>query len=166
MPSLHDFDARSIDGRDVGLSTFAGRVVLVVNTASQCGFTPQYRGLQELHDTYAERGFSVLGFPCDQFGGQEPGNEEEIASFCERNFGVTFPLFAKVDVNGPDTHPLFAWLRSEKKGLLGGRIKWNFTKFLVDHEGRVVGRYGPTTSPEKIAGDIEAALEDSAEAAA
>jgi glutathione peroxidase len=166
MPSLHDFDARGIDGRDVDLASFAGRVVLVVNTASQCGFTPQYRGLQELHDAYAERGFSVLGFPCDQFGGQEPGNEEEIASFCERNFGVTFPLFAKVDVNGDDAHPLFAWLRSEKKGLLGGRIKWNFTKFLVDHDGQVVGRYGPTTSPEKIAADVEAALRESDEAAA
>lgn len=166
MPTLHDFEARSIDGSDVDLSTFAGRVVLVVNTASECGFTPQYRGLQELHDTYADRGLRVLGFPCDQFGGQEPGSEEEIASFCERNFGVTFPLFAKVDVNGPGAHPLFAWLRSEKKGVLGGRIKWNFTKFLVDHEGRVVGRYGPTTPPEKIAADIEAALEQSGEAAA
>lgn len=166
MPTLHDFEARSIDSSDVDLSTFAGRVVLVVNTASECGFTPQYRGLQELHDTYADRGLRVLGFPCDQFGGQEPGSEEEIASFCERNFGVKFPLFTKVDVNGPGAHPLFAWLRSEKKGVLGGRIKWNFTKFLVDHEGRVVGRYGPTTPPEKIAADIEAALEQSGEAAA
>ncbi|MFC4785828.1 glutathione peroxidase [Nocardioides sp. MAHUQ-72] len=166
MPTLHDFEARGIDGTPVDLGTFSGQVVLVVNTASQCGFTPQYRGLQELHDRYADRGFSVLGFPCDQFGGQEPGSEEEIAAFCERSFGVTFPLFAKVDVNGADAHPLFAWLRSEKRGLLGGRITWNFTKFLVDHEGHVIGRYGPTTAPEKIAADVEAALQQMDEAAA
>lgn len=166
MPTLADFSATSIDGREVDLADFSGQVVLVVNTASQCGFTPQYQGLQKLHDTYADRGFSVLGFPCDQFGGQEPGTEEEIASFCERNFGVTFPLFAKVEVNGSDAHPLFRWLRSEKGGLLGSRIKWNFTKFLVDHDGRVVRRYGPTTAPDRIAADIEAALEQATEEAA
>lgn len=166
MPTLHDFSARSIDGRQVDLGDFSGQVVLVVNTASQCGFTPQYQGLQKLHDTYADRGFSVLGFPCDQFGGQEPGSEEEIASFCERNFGVGFPLFAKVEVNGAGAHPLFAWLRSEKGGLLGSRIKWNFTKFLVDHRGRVVRRYGPTTAPDKIAADIESALAQTAGEAA
>jgi len=166
MPTLADFSATSIDGREVDLADFTGRVVLVVNTASQCGFTPQYQGLQELHDTYADRGFSVLGFPCDQFGGQEPGTEEEIASFCERNFGVSFPLFAKVEVNGAGAHPLFRWLRSEKGGLLGSRIKWNFTKFLVDHDGRVVRRYGPTTAPDRIAADIEAALGQTAEDAA
>ena len=166
MPTLADFTATSIDGREVDLADFAGQVVLVVNTASQCGFTPQYQGLQELHDTYADRGFSVLGFPCDQFGGQEPGSEEEIASFCERNFGVSFPLFAKVEVNGAGAHPLFRWLRSEKGGLLGSRIKWNFTKFLVDHDGRVVRRYGPTTAPDRIAADIEAALGQTAEDAA
>ncbi len=158
MPTLSDFSARSIDGREVDLAEYAGQVVLVVNTASQCGFTPQYQGLQQLHDAHADRGFTVLGFPCDQFGHQEPGDEAEIASFCERNFGVTFPLFAKVDVNGAHAHPLFGWLRSQKKGLLGGRIKWNFTKFLVDHRGRVVGRYGPTTKPDAIAADVEAAL--------
>jgi len=166
MPTLADFSARSIDGREVALAEYAGQVVLVVNTASNCGFTPQYQGLQELHDRYAGRGFTVLGFPCDQFGHQEPGDEAEISSFCERNFGVTFPLFAKVDVNGAGAHPLFAWLRSQRKGLLGGRIKWNFTKFLLDHEGRVIGRYGPTTAPDRIAGDIEAALADRPEAAA
>ena len=166
MTTLSDFTARGIDGRDVDLGEFAGKVVLVVNTASKCGFTPQYQGLQELHDAYADRGFTVLGFPCDQFGHQEPGQEEEIASFCERSFGVTFPLFAKVDVNGPGAHPLFTWLRSQKKGLLGGRIKWNFTKFLVDHRGRVLKRYGPTTAPEKIAADIESALERTGEEAA
>ena len=166
MPTLADFSATSIDGREVDLADFSGQVVLVVNTASQCGFTPQYQGLQRLHDTYADRGFSVLGFPCDQFGGQEPGTEEEIASFCERNFGVSFPLFAKVEVNGAAAHPLFRWLRSQKGGLLGSRIKWNFTKFLVDHERRVVRRYGPTTAPDRIAADIEAALGQTAEDAA
>jgi len=158
MTTLADFSARGIDGRDVDLSTYADRVVLVVNTASQCGFTPQYQGLQELYDRYDERGLTVLGFPCDQFGHQEPGDEAEIAGFCERTFGVTFPMFAKVDVNGGDAHPLYRWLRSRKSGLLGGRIKWNFTKFLVGRDGRVLGRYAPSTKPDKIARDIEKAL--------
>ncbi len=133
-------------------------MVLVVNTASQCGFTPQYQGLQELHDTYAERGFAVLGFPCDQFGNQEPGEDAEIASFCERNFGVTFPLFSKVDVNGDGAHPLFQWLKKEKSGLLGGKVKWNFTKFLIGRDGEVIDRFSPTTEPAKIAGSVEKAL--------
>ena len=158
MTTLGDFKATGIDGTETDLATYEGRVVLVVNTASQCGFTPQYQGLQELQDTYGERGFTVLGFPCDQFGGQEPGSEEEIASFCERSFGVDFPLFAKVDVNGDEAHPLFAWLRKEKSGLLGGRIKWNFTKFLIGRDGAVVDRFGPTTKPEKIGADIERVL--------
>lgn len=158
MSTLQDFQARAIDGSDIELGDYAGQVVLVVNTASQCGFTPQYQGLQTLHEQYAGRGFSVLGFPCDQFGGQEPGEDEEIAGFCERTFGVSFPLFSKVEVNGDGAHPLFRWLRTQKSGLLGGRIKWNFTKFLVDQQGRVVKRYSPTTKPEKIAGDIEKAL--------
>jgi glutathione peroxidase len=158
MPSLNDFSARANDGTDVDLASYAGQVVLVVNTASQCGFTSQYSGLQELHDQFDAQGFSVLGFPCDQFGGQEPGSDEEIAGFCERNFGVTFPLFSKVDVNGDDAHPLFDWLRSAKGGLLGNKIKWNFTKFLLARDGTVIGRYAPTTKPEKIAGDIEQAL--------
>ena len=158
MTSFGDFKATSIDGREVDLADYTGQVVLVVNTASQCGFTPQYAGLQELHDAYADRGFAVLGFPCDQFGNQEPGNEAEIASFCERNFGVTFPLFAKVEVNGDDAHPLFAWLREEKGGLLGSKIKWNFTKFLLGRDGQVVKRYAPTAAPDKLTGDVEKAL--------
>jgi glutathione peroxidase len=158
MTTLGDFKATAIDGTETDLATYEGRVVLVVNTASQCGFTPQYQGLQELQDTYGERGFTVLGFPCDQFGGQEPGSDEEIASFCERSFGVDFPLFAKVDVNGDEAHPLFAWLRKEKSGLLGGAIKWNFTKFLIGRDGAVVDRFGPTTKPERIGADIERIL--------
>jgi glutathione peroxidase len=158
MSALQDFSATGIDGSDVDLADYAGQVVLVVNTASQCGFTPQYQGLQRLHDEYGAQGFAVLGFPCDQFGHQEPGEDDEIAGFCERNFGVTFPLFSKVDVNGADAHPVFEWLRSEKGGLLGSKIKWNFTKFLVGKDGRVIGRYSPTTTPEKISGDIEKAL--------
>ncbi|GEP35529.1 glutathione peroxidase [Nocardioides szechwanensis] len=158
MSSLQDFSATGIDGSEVDLAAYAGQVVLVVNTASQCGFTPQYQGLQALHDKYGEEGFAVLGFPCDQFGHQEPGEDAEIAGFCERNFGVTFPLFSKVDVNGDDAHPVFAWLRSEKGGLLGSKIKWNFTKYLVGKDGQVIGRYSPTTKPEKISSDIEKAL--------
>lgn len=158
MASLGDFKATSIDGREVDLADYEGQAVLVVNTASQCGFTPQYAGLQELHDTYGERGFAVLGFPCDQSGNQEPGDEGEISSFCERNFGVSFPMFAKVDVNGSDAHPLFTWLRSEKGGLLGSKIKWNNTLFLVGRDGQVVGRYSPTTTPDKIGDDLEKAI--------
>ncbi|HWJ67873.1 MAG TPA: glutathione peroxidase [Nocardioides sp.] len=158
MTSLHDFSATSIDGKPVDLSSYDGKVVLVVNTASQCGFTPQYKGLQQLHDTYADRDFEVLGFPCDQFGHQEPGSEDEIAAFCERNFGVTFPMFAKIDVNGDDAHPLYQWLKKEQGGLLGGKIKWNFTKFLVGRDGQVIDRFAPTTKPEKLTGDIEKAL--------
>ena len=131
MTSIADFSARSIDGQDVALSGFEGEVVLVVNTASQCGFTPQYEGLQSLHDQFKDHGFTVLGFPCDQFGGQEPGSDEEIAGFCQKNFGVDFPLFSKIEVNGDEAHPLYQWLRSQKGGLLGDKIKWNFTKFLV-----------------------------------
>ena len=158
MTSLKDFSATSIDGRDVDLSDYLGQVVLVVNTASQCGFTPQYKGLQELQDSYTGQGFTVLGFPCDQFGGQEPGSDAEIGAFCEKNFGVQFPLFSKIEVNGDGAHPLYQWLKSEKKGLLGGKIRWNFTKYLLDKNGEVIGRYSPTTKPEKITGDIEKAL--------
>lgn len=156
--NLASFSATSIDGREVDLAEYDGKVVLVVNTASQCGFTPQYAGLQELHDKFSGEGFAVLGFPCDQFGHQEPGDEAEIATFCERNFGVNFPLFAKVDVNGDDAHPLFQWLKTEKGGLLGSKIKWNFTKFLVGKDGRVIKRYASTTKPESIISDIEEAL--------
>lgn len=156
--TLSDFKATRLDGTEESLSTYDDQVVLVVNTASQCGFTPQFEGLQKLHETYADRGFTVLGFPCNQFGGQEPGDAEEIGSFCQRNYGVSFPMFAKVDVNGDDAHPLFQWLRGEKGGMLGSKIKWNFTKFLLNKDGEVVERYGPTTKPEKIAGDIEKLL--------
>ena len=159
MTTIHDFSATAIDGVERQLADYKGKVVLVVNTASQCGFTPQYKGLEELYKTYVDRGLVVLGFPCDQFGHQEPGDEAEIASFCELNFGVTFPLFAKVDVNGENAHPLFEFLRTEKGGLIGNKIRWNFTKFLVDAEGNVVKRYGSTTTPESIADDIEALLQ-------
>jgi glutathione peroxidase len=159
MATLGDFRATSIDGQDTALSAYEGQVVLVVNTASRCGFTSQYAGLQELHDAYGERGFSVLGFPCDQFGNQEPGDEEEIASFCERNYGVSFPMFAKVEVNGGDAHPLFAWLREERSGLLpGDAIAWNFTKFLIGRDGQVIKRFSPTTEPAKLGDRIEAVL--------
>ena len=158
MTSAHDFSATSIDGIERQLVDYKGKVILVVNTASQCGFTGQYKGLEKLYETYAGRGLVVLGFPCDQFGHQEPGDEEEIATFCERNFGVTFPLFAKIDVNGPDAHPLYQWLRSEQSGLVGNKIRWNFTKFLINTEGKVVKRYGSTTTPDQIADDIEALL--------
>ncbi|KQZ76140.1 MULTISPECIES: glutathione peroxidase [unclassified Nocardioides] len=161
MPSPHtlsDFNARLLDGTDQPLSAYAGKVALIVNTASQCGFTPQYKGLEELHEAYADQGLAVLGFPCNQFGGQEPGDAEAIGSFCERNFGVTFPIFEKVEVNGDDAHPLYQWLRAEKPGALGRKIRWNFTKFLVGKDGTVIKRYGSTTKPEKISADIEKAL--------
>ena len=152
--TLTDFSATAIDGADTDLSAYDGKVVLVVNTASQCGFTGQYAGLQELHDSYAEQGFAVLGFPCNQFGAQEPGDDEEIASFCDRSFGVTFPMFAKVDVNGPGEHPLYALLKSRARGVLGTTaIKWNFTNFLVGRDGRVVARYSPRDTPEDIEQD-------------
>ncbi|MGW8816307.1 glutathione peroxidase [Gordonia terrae] len=158
MTSAYDFTATGIDGTPVELSDFQGSPLLIVNTASQCGFTPQYRGLEALHRDYADKGLRVLGFPCDQFGHQEPGDEEEIKNFCSLTYDVTFPMFAKVDVNGPDAHPLFAWLRDQKSGVLGGRIKWNFTKFLIGRDGAVVARYAPTTKPEKLAGSIEEQL--------
>ena len=162
MTALADIPLKTIRGADASLGDYAGKVLLVVNVASKCGLTPQYEGLESLYGKYRDQGLVVLGFPCDQFGHQEPGDEEEIATFCERNFGVTFPLFSKVDVNGDAAHPLFTWLRSEKGGLLGGlgsnRVKWNFTKFLVGKDGRVIARYAPTTKPEKIADDLERAL--------
>jgi glutathione peroxidase len=158
MTSLSDFTATTLTGQQRQLSEYAGQVVLVVNTASACGFTPQYAGLEELYTELRDEGFVVLGFPCNQFGAQESGTESEIAEFCQVNYGVTFPMFAKVDVNGDDAHPLFTWLKSEKKGLLGGKIKWNFTKFLIGRDGQVLGRYAPNTEPKAIADDIRAAL--------
>jgi glutathione peroxidase len=159
MATVHDFTARAIDGKDVALSTHAGHVLLIVNTASKCGFTPQYDGLEALQKTYAPRGFAVLGFPCNQFGAQEPGDEAQIASFCDTRFGVSFPMFAKVDVNGDSAHPLWQHLKSAQPGLLGSEaIKWNFTKFLVDRKGAVVRRYAPNTEPADLAKDIEKLL--------
>ncbi len=156
--AVQDFSATTIDGEQQSLEAYSGNVVLVVNVASECGFTPQYEGLEQLHREYADRGLAVLGFPCDQFGNQEPGTESEIAEFCTTRFGVTFPMFAKVEVNGDDAHPLYKWLRTEKSGLLGDKIRWNFTKFLIGRDGRVVKRYGSTTKPDKIAADIEKQL--------
>jgi len=158
MTTAHDFQATTIDGETQELSGYKGKVMLVVNTASKCGFTPQYEGLETLYERYADRGLVVLGFPCDQFGNQEPGDEEEIKSFCSLTYNVSFPMFAKVLVNGDDAHPLFAWLREEKAGLGGGDIKWNFTKFLIDPDGKVVQRYESTIKPEALAADIEGSL--------
>jgi glutathione peroxidase len=158
LTTISDFHATTIDGKDQELATYLGDVVLVVNTASECGLTPQYAGLQGLYEAYAGRGFTVLGFPCDQFGHQEPGSEDQIASFCQRNYGVSFPMFSKIDVNGSDTHPLFVWLKTEKRGLGGGAIKWNFTKFLVARDGSVLDRYAPQTEPDALTADIEEAL--------
>ena len=157
--NVFDFSAPALDGTPVDLSSYRGQVLLVVNTASGCGFTPQYRGLETLHRDYGERGFEVLGFPCNQFKNQEPGTEAEIGQFCERNFGVSFPLFAKIDVNGANAHPLFRHLKREAPGILGTElVKWNFTKFLVDRDGKVVKRYAPKTRPEEIRSDIEQLL--------
>lgn len=159
MPSVYDFEALSIDGQTVPLSRYRGQALLIVNTASACGFTPQFAGLEKLHETYGARGLVVLGFPCNQFGAQDPGSNEQIASFCQRNYGVSFPMMAKIDVNGGDAHPLYRWLTAEAPGLLGSKaIKWNFTKFLVGKDGQVLKRYAPQDAPEKLAGDIEAAL--------
>jgi glutathione peroxidase len=158
VTTLHDFTMTTLEGEQRSLSDYAGKVVLVVNTASQCGLTPQFEGLEKLHQEYGDDGLVVLGFPCNQFGAQEPGSSEEIGSFCQRNYGVTFPMFEKIEVNGDGAHPLYQWLRTEKGGLLGDKIKWNFTKFLVGPDGEVVKRYAPTTAPEKLGGDIEKAL--------
>lgn len=158
MAGVYDFTARSLAGEDVPLARFEGQVLLIVNTASACGFTPQYKGLEQLHRDYAARGFAVLGFPCNQFGGQEPGDASQIAEFCETKYDVTFPMFAKIDVNGSQAHPLFNHLKRAKSGLLGPSIKWNFTKFLVDRSGQTTGRYAPTATPDGIRRDIEALL--------
>jgi glutathione peroxidase len=163
--TVYDFSATLLDGRQQDLCDYRGQVLLIVNTASECGFTPQYAGLESLYRKYKDRGFTVLGFPSNQFGRQEPGTAAEIAQFCEVRFGVTFPLFAKIDVNGPIAHPLFRFLRSKQPGLLGpfsaGAIRWNFTKFLVDRSGNPVARFGPARIPEKLAGKIERLLQSS-----
>jgi glutathione peroxidase len=158
MTRVFDFTATSLGGDDVPLKQFEGKVLLIVNTASACGFTPQYKGLEALQQALAPRGFSVLGFPCNQFGGQEPGDARQIEQFCSSNYAVTFPMFAKVDVNGGNAHPLYQYLKNAKSGLLGSSIKWNFTKFLVDRAGQVVARHAPTTRPEGLTKEIEALL--------
>ena len=159
MATVYDFDALQMDGKRVSLGKFRGKVLLVVNTASACGFTPQFAGLEKLSQDYVKQGLEVLGFPCNQFGAQDPGSNDEIASFCQLNYGVSFPMMAKVDVNGPQADPLFQWLTKEAPGLLGSTvIKWNFTKFLVGRDGRVLKRYAPNDTPESLKQDIEAAL--------
>ena len=157
--NAYDFVATTLDGRPAPLADYRGRVLLIVNTASKCGFTPQYAGLESLHETFGPRGLTILGFPCNQFGAQEPGNAEEIASFCSLTYNVGFPMMAKIDVNGPHTHPLWAWLKHEKKGILGSEgVKWNFTKFLIDRDGEVISRFAPTVEPKALHSAIQAAL--------
>ncbi len=158
MSEFYQFQARSLQGNDIDLGDYAGKVALVVNTASQCGLTPQYEGLQELYERYREQGLVILGFPCNQFGKQEPGDAEAISGGCLINYGVDFPMFDKIDVNGKSAHPLFNYLRNSAPGTLGNAIKWNFTKFLIGRDGKPIKRFSPTTAPEKLAGAIEAAL--------
>lgn len=155
---FYNLTALTNKGTPLSLSQYKGKVLLIVNTASKCGFTPQYKGLQRLYEKYRDRGFEILAFPCDQFAHQEPGNNEEIAQFCQTNFGVTFPLMSKIEVNGPNTHPVFAWLKKKAPGLIGKSIKWNFTKFLISRDGTKVTRYAPTVEPATIESDIEKAL--------
>jgi len=158
MAGIYDFTAKSLAGEDVSLKRFEGQVLLIVNTASACGFTPQYKGLEALHRQLSPRGFSVLGFPCNQFGSQEPGDAGQIEQFCSSNYAITFPMFSKIDVNGTGAHPLYRYLTSAKSGLLGPSIKWNFTKFVVDRSGKVVARHAPTARPESLTKEIEALL--------
>jgi glutathione peroxidase len=159
MTSVYDFSAKTLSGEEKALSDYRGQPLLIVNTASKCGFTPQYQGLETLHERYAGRGLAVLGFPCNQFGAQEPGDAAEIANFCSLTYDVDFPMFAKIDVNGPEAHPLYRYLRKAARGLLGSqRIKWNFTKFLIDRNGHPVHRYAPTTKPEALTSAIERLL--------
>lgn len=159
MSTVYDFEALQINGKSVSLKKFKGKVLLIVNTASACGFTPQFAGLEQLHETYGKNGLVVLGFPCNQFGAQDAGSNGEIAEFCQLNYGVSFPMMAKIDVNGAQAHPLYQWLAAQAPGLLGSQaIKWNFTKFLVGKDGAVLKRYAPTDTPASLANDIDAAL--------
>ena len=159
MSSLYDFTAQTLEGQPVSLADYRGQVVLIVNTASKCGFTPQYEGLEALYRKFKDKGLTILGFPCNQFGAQEPGDAAEIANFCSLTYDVSFPMMSKIDVNGPTTSPLYAWLKAQKKGLLGSEsVKWNFTKFLVDRSGKVVARYAPTDKPEALEGAIQRLL--------
>ncbi|OTG82408.1 glutathione peroxidase [Acinetobacter sp. ANC 4648] len=158
MTSIYQFDAELLEGENKALSDYQGKVLLIVNTASKCGFTPQFAGLEKLYEKYKDQGFEVLGFPCNQFGGQDPGSNEQIGEYCQRNYGVSFPMFAKVDVKGPEAHVIFRYLTNNSKGILGNGIKWNFTKFLINKKGEVINRYAPTTKPEDLEADIEKAL--------
>ena len=159
MTQIYQFEAELLEGQTKSIADYEGKVLLIVNTASKCGFTPQFAGLEQLYEKYKDQGLEVLGFPCNQFGGQDPGNNSEIGAFCQRNYGVNFPMFAKVDVKGPEAHAIFRYLTREAKGILGSEsIKWNFTKFLVSRKGKVINRYAPTTKPESLAADIEKAL--------
>ena len=158
MSTIYDFTAEHMDGTSQDFSDYEGKVLLIVNTASKCGFTPQFEGLEALYQQYKNQGLVVIGFPCNQFGSQDPGSNDEIGAFCQKNYGVSFPMMAKVDVNGKDAHPIFEWLKKQKGGLLTDGIKWNFTKFLIDSKGQVIDRYAPTTKPEAIKTDIEQAL--------
>jgi glutathione peroxidase len=158
MSSVYDFSAVTLTGEELPLQRFEGKVLLIVNTASACGFTPQYKGLEGLHTALAPRGFSVLGFPCNQFGGQEPGDARQIEQFCASNYSISFPIFEKIEVNGDHAHPLYKYLKSQKSGLLGASIKWNFTKFLIDRRGQVTARHAPTATPQSLTKEIEALL--------
>ena len=158
MTNIYQFEAELLEGENKSFSDYEGKVLLIVNTASKCGFTPQFAGLEKLYEKYKDQGFEILGFPCNQFGGQDPGTNDQIGEYCQRNYGVSFPVFAKVDVKGPEAHAIFRYLTNNSKGLLGSGIKWNFTKFLVDKNGQVINRYAPTTKPELLEDDIHNAL--------
>lgn len=161
MTNIYQFEAELLDGKNQSFADYEGKVLLIVNTASKCGFTPQYAGLEKLYEDYKDQNFLVLGFPCNQFGGQEPGNEEQIESFCQKNYGVTFPMFAKVNVKGAEAHAVFRYLTNNSKGILGNGIKWNFTKFLIGKDGQVKGRFAPTSKPEELRHEIEKLLAQS-----
>lgn len=162
MSNIYQFDAELLDGQNKSLADYQGKVLLIVNTASKCGFTPQFAGLEKLYHKYREQGLEILGFPCNQFGGQDPGSNEQIGEFCSKNYGVSFPMFSKVNVKGPEAHVIFRYLTNQSKGILGSGIKWNFTKFLVNRQGEVINRYAPTTKPESLEEDIEQALAQAA----
>ena len=158
MTSIYQFEAELLDGKNKSFADYEGKVLLIVNTASKCGFTPQFSGLEKLYEKYKDQGFEVLGFPCNQFGGQDPGSNEQIGAYCQKNYGVNFPMFAKVDVKGPEAHILFRYLTNNSKGILGNGIKWNFTKFLIGRDGKVLNRFAPTTKPEDLESEVVAAL--------
>ncbi|MCL6238651.1 MULTISPECIES: glutathione peroxidase [Acinetobacter] len=161
MTTIHQFEAELLDGSNKSFADYEGKVLLIVNTASKCGFTPQFAGLEKIYEQYKDQGFEVLGFPCNQFGGQDPGSNDQIGAFCQKNYGVSFPMFAKVNVKGPEAHVIFRYLTNNSKGVLGNGIKWNFTKFLIGKNGQVLNRYAPTTKPETLNEDIEKALAQS-----